>query len=224
MLLLSEITGDCGSYPCVYFNENFIGWEKNGIGRMLVFLAVQGIAYFCILLFIDSGLSHKLIVALTTNKNKSLSVQNDCNVNDNEASETTPLLRAPSPKQLLPIQSNSLVQEDTDVATERARLANTPLEELFENDSLIVQELTKYYSSNLAVDRLSVGIKQGECFGLLGINGAGKTTTFKMLTGDEIMTSGEAYLSGYSVKDNLVEVRIRIYGLVHFLYLHENDS
>ena len=51
-----------------------------------------------------------------------------------------------------------------------------------------------------------VGIKQGECFGLLGINGAGKTTTFKMLTGDVPMTSGEAYLDGYSVKTNIRNV------------------
>lgn len=35
-----------------------------------------------------------------------------------------------------------------------------------------------------------------QCFGLLGVNGAGKTSTFKMLTGDSIVTSGEAYLAG----------------------------
>ena len=51
------------------------------------------------------------------------------------------------------------------------------------------------------------GVKQGECFGLLGINGAGKTTTFKMLTGDVQMTSGEAYLDGHSVKTNIRNVR-----------------
>ena len=33
-----------------------------------------------------------------------------------------------------------------------------------------------------------------QCFGLLGVNGAGKTTTFKMLTGDEDITFGEAFL------------------------------
>ena len=38
---------------------------------------------------------------------------------------------------------------------------------------------------------LSFGVKQGECFGLLGINGAGKTTSFRMLTGDETPTSGK---------------------------------
>uniref|UniRef100_S4RNN9 ABC transporter domain-containing protein n=1 Tax=Petromyzon marinus TaxID=7757 RepID=S4RNN9_PETMA len=51
----------------------------------------------------------------------------------------------------------------------------------------------------LAVDRLCVGVRPGECFGLLGVNGAGKTTTFKMLTGDASVTGGEAFLNGHSV-------------------------
>lgn len=41
------------------------------------------------------------------------------------------------------------------------------------------------------------------------MNGAGKTTTFKTLTGDEIMTSGEAYLNGHSVKSELAMVCIK---------------
>lgn len=49
----------------------------------------------------------------------------------------------------------------------------------------------------LAVDRLCVGVRPGECFGLLGVNGAGKTTTFKMLTGDETTTGGEAFINGH---------------------------
>ena len=50
---------------------------------------------------------------------------------------------------------------------------------------------------HVAVDKISVGVHKGECFGLLGVNGAGKTTTFKMLTGDVSATSGDAYLAGY---------------------------
>lgn len=44
------------------------------------------------------------------------------------------------------------------------------------------------------MDRLCLGVRPGECFGLLGVNGAGKTTTFKMLTGDESTTGGEAFI------------------------------
>lgn len=53
----------------------------------------------------------------------------------------------------------------------------------------------------LAVDRLCLGVRPGECFGLLGVNGAGKTTTFKMLTGDESTTGGEAFIEGHRLVD-----------------------
>ena len=53
------------------------------------------------------------------------------------------------------------------------------------------------------------GIKAGECFGLLGVNGAGKTSTFKMLTGEIQMSSGDAYLDGFSVKSNITKVGLK---------------
>lgn len=68
------------------------------------------------------------------------------------------------------------------------------------------------YSSGenlLAVDRLSLAVGKGECFGLLGFNGAGKTTTFKMLTGDESVTSGDAYIDGYSILRDIKKVSQR---------------
>ena len=46
---------------------------------------------------------------------------------------------------------------------------------------LKVENVTKYYGNNLAVDDLSFTINNGEIFGLLGVNGAGKTTTFRMI-------------------------------------------
>lgn len=66
------------------------------------------------------------------------------------------------------------------------------------------------YSSGqsiLAVDKLSLAVGKGECFGLLGFNGAGKTTTFKMLTGDETVTSGDAYIDGYSILRDIKKVK-----------------
>jgi ATP-binding cassette subfamily A (ABC1) protein 3 len=49
------------------------------------------------------------------------------------------------------------------------------------------------------VKNISLVVKKSECFGLLGLNGAGKTTTFKMLTGEETITSGIAFIDGNSV-------------------------
>ena len=104
----------------------------------------------------------------------------------------------------------SNIDEDDDVAKERDRIKNTPLAQLQATDSLILHELRKFYGNFLAVDHLSVGIPQGECFGLLGVNGAGKTTTFKMLTGDHSISSGDAYLDGFSVMNSVKEVRFII--------------
>ena len=58
----------------------------------------------------------------------------------------------------------------------------------------------------VAVDHLSLGIPHGECFGLLGQNGAGKTTTFKILTGDEQMTSGSAFIDSFNIQRQLGDV------------------
>ena len=72
----------------------------------------------------------------------------------------------------------------------------------------------KYYDQGFrAVDRLCLGVRRGECFGLLGINGAGKTTTFKMLTGDISVSNGDAYLDGFSVCKNMKSVRTHIFNL-----------
>lgn len=53
-----------------------------------------------------------------------------------------------------------------------------------------------------AVRNVSFGVKTGECFGLLGINGAGKTTSFRMLTGDETPSAGDAEIFSKSLSSN----------------------
>ncbi|XP_026317826.1 ATP-binding cassette sub-family A member 3-like [Hyposmocoma kahamanoa] len=72
--------------------------------------------------------------------------------------------------------------------------------------SLVVNKITKYYGNYLAVNQVSFTVSESECFGLLGINGAGKTTTFKMLMGDEMISSGDAYVAGYSVRTEMNKV------------------
>ncbi|XP_058480898.1 phospholipid-transporting ATPase ABCA1-like isoform X2 [Solea solea] len=95
-------------------------------------------------------------------------------------------------------------EEDLDVAQERDRVYGGKAQ----NDLLRMWDLTKVYprKSTPAVDRICVGVPAAECFGLLGINGAGKTTTFKMLTGDIPVSSGEAFLNGYSIRTEMRDV------------------
>lgn len=67
--------------------------------------------------------------------------------------------------------------------------------------------LRKEYGSTVAVRDISLKIKEGGIFSLLGVNGAGKTTTLRMLTGLSKPTSGEAYVFGLSIKDNLEQIK-----------------
>ena len=55
-------------------------------------------------------------------------------------------------------------------------------------------ELTKQYGEFLALDRVSLTLKQGDIYGLVGRNGAGKTTFFKCVMGLAKPTSGTIVL------------------------------
>jgi ATP-binding cassette subfamily A (ABC1) protein 3 len=45
-------------------------------------------------------------------------------------------------------------------------------------------------------------VKGDECFGLLGVNGAGKTSTFQMLTGENLISGGDAIVAGVSSRNS----------------------
>jgi daunorubicin resistance ABC transporter ATP-binding subunit len=76
-----------------------------------------------------------------------------------------------------------------------------------------VRELCKSFGDFRAVDHLSLTVKQGEIFGLLGPNGSGKTTTINMISGLSVPTSGEVRVMGLDVRRNARHVR-RILGSV----------
>ncbi|NOS69469.1 MAG: ABC transporter ATP-binding protein [Verrucomicrobia bacterium] len=60
----------------------------------------------------------------------------------------------------------------------------------------------------LAVNGLSLDVRQGEVFGFLGPNGAGKTTTMNVLLGFVNATGGEARLFGVNVREPIARQRI----------------
>lgn len=144
-------------------------------------MGLQFLVYFALLFFIDSG----WINYARTLKRRRI---NEC------------------PEEARSDVTTDLAAEDNDVKAERERIGNTPIANLTQSDSLVVSELQKSYGSFQAVNKLSLGVPQGECFGLLGVNGAGKTTTFKMLTGDEVISGGNAWLQGYSVTGQIKQV------------------
>jgi ABC-2 type transport system ATP-binding protein len=66
-------------------------------------------------------------------------------------------------------------------------------------DSIVIENLTKYYGKFLALDNLSLKVPEKENIGLLGPNGAGKSTTLKILCGLIRPNSGKAYVQGADV-------------------------
>ncbi|NMB89806.1 MAG: ABC transporter ATP-binding protein [Chloroflexi bacterium] len=64
--------------------------------------------------------------------------------------------------------------------------------------------------TTVAVEDISLGVRQGELFGLLGPNGAGKTTTVKMLTTLLLPSAGSARILGFDVVRQTQAVRRRI--------------
>lgn len=62
-----------------------------------------------------------------------------------------------------------------------------------------IENLTKTYGPQVAVDNISFEVKAGEILGFLGPNGAGKTTTMKMITNYIAIDDGEIELGGRSI-------------------------
>ena len=63
-----------------------------------------------------------------------------------------------------------------------------------------IQNLSKNYGPQKAVDNISFEVKTGEVLGFLGPNGAGKTTTMKMITNYIAIDEGDVLINGTSVQ------------------------
>ena len=130
-------------------------------------MALAPIIYLVVETFLYFGLLF-LIEALMKNENFMRCFTSQSNVEDTK-----------------PITENDVLEEQ-----QRALRADP------EDYEILTKQLRKVYMIDsekkykVAVDNLSVAIKRGEVFGLLGVNGAGKSTTFKMLAGEITSTSG----------------------------------
>lgn len=93
--------------------------------------------------------------------------------------------------------------------------------------SISVQQLSKNYDSQKAVDEISFEASPGKILGFLGPNGAGKSTTMKMLTCYLPQTSGKAFVCGFDIANDSLQVRKNIgylpesNPLYHDMYVRE---
>ena len=83
--------------------------------------------------------------------------------------------------------------------------------------SIVVNNLTKKFGSQRAVDNISFEVKTGEILGFLGPNGAGKTTTMKILTCYMAPSDGDAKVNDLSILEHQNEIK-KMIG-----YLPENN-
>ncbi|XP_066238945.1 phospholipid-transporting ATPase ABCA3 [Saccopteryx leptura] len=175
----------CRKYN-IQYQENFYSWRAPGIGRFLTSLAASGFAYLTLLFLIETNLLWRLKTCIWAFRRR---------------------------RELMGMNTRpSALPEDQDVADERNRILAPNLDSALDTP-LVIKELCKVYEQQMplfAVDKISLAVQKGECFGLLGFNGAGKTTTFKMLTGEETITSGDAFVGGYSISSDIGKVRQRI--------------
>ena len=86
------------------------------------------------------------------------------------------------------------------------------------------ENLTKQFKTTLAVDQLTLEVKEGEVFGFLGPNGAGKTTTVRMLTSLIVPTSGTAVVNGCVLGKDDTQIRRTVGILTETPGMYDNLS
>ncbi|KAJ2999103.1 hypothetical protein HDV02_003633 [Globomyces sp. JEL0801] len=104
-------------------------------------------------------------------------------------------------------------EEEEDISSERKRIMDT---KDTPTDKVSIQGLSKDFNKSYgprqrkAVINVSVGIRDKECFGLLGVNGAGKTTTLRMVSGQEKPSAGTVIVDGKNIFNDVKSVQKNI--------------
>lgn len=70
-----------------------------------------------------------------------------------------------------------------------------------------IKNLKKYFKDVKAVDDISFCVKEGELFAFLGLNGAGKSTTINIICNALQKDSGQVFVDGLSIDDNMQKIK-----------------
>eukprot|EP00040_Diaphanoeca_grandis_P001266 m.17961 g.17961 ORF g.17961 m.17961 type:complete len:1760 (+) comp11765_c0_seq1:218-5497(+) len=165
-------------------NDDWFSWDDPGVGRYLVAMAIETVGFTVFLFLVEKRvfISFKNTLFSCLNGKKERAMLNG--------------------------------GMDSDIIEENARVGQIMQNGVTNSENLmVIDKIGKVYQSSMtappkrAVRDLSLAVRGNECFGLLGVNGAGKTTTFKMLTGDENISSGAAYIKGFDVTKDMTKIR-----------------
>lgn len=77
-------------------------------------------------------------------------------------------------------------------------------------NAIELKNVVKKYKNKIVVNNISLNIKEGELFSLLGTNGAGKTTTIKMISTLIRQNSGNIKVLGYDTIEDYTSIRKNI--------------
>ena len=77
-----------------------------------------------------------------------------------------------------------------------------------------IKNLNKTFKEVKAVNNLSFKVKKGEFFAFLGIKGAGKSTTISIMCGELTRDSGEVYIDGKNIDEQMESIKVNM-GVVY---------
>ncbi|CAJ0597120.1 unnamed protein product [Cylicocyclus nassatus] len=169
----------------IYTDHILTDTGKLGIFYPIIFFAIEGFIYWFLVISHEYNFITRLIAFCKWNK------KNRIGDSQYENWSTEPEL---------------YTGEDSDVLAEKVRVKEMQKD----GAAVIVDDLKKWYGDFNAVKGVTFHVKQGGCFGLLGVNGAGKTSTFQMLTGENGISDGDAFVNGWSVKTHWREAGANI--------------
>ncbi|TLD06535.1 uncharacterized protein PgNI_08324 [Pyricularia grisea] len=163
-------------------------------GSPIMYLIIQAILLFLLLLWLDSGTIRATWQRLFARKNKNAN-QQAADISDEEVAG-----------EMVRVTSSA-----TDPSQRRQDTKGVDGVSSSDKDGLQVVHVTKMFGKNTAVDNVTFGVKHGEVFALLGPNGAGKSTSLNMIRGDlQPSPGGDVFVEGVSVSKQLAAARANL--------------
>ena len=193
-LLLNNMSIYVIDYPneWVYFKGDEMIKKFNLLLSMVIYSSAECVLYTLLFIIIESR-----TYSFKMPKNEKLI----SNIKDNAVLEE--IERANSISEKLISYASS--ERETNIVNRNIIEENNNKDEFF---AVRIKNLQKIYTNGccskakdnvIAIKNLNFCIKQGECFGLLGLNGAGKTTTFKCITQELSQDNGTIFINGKNI-------------------------